>query len=152
MAAFILAVLLNFFTAVDRYVFKRSIVGSDEVQIYIMVWITFVGAAAVTWRHQHLRMDVLVSRFSHSWRVALLAVELVLISGLMALLFSQSLKYVSVMKLIDRRSDLGGFPMWVPHSALVVGFGLIGLISLWRLVKLFAARAELEEHPWEAGL
>jgi TRAP-type C4-dicarboxylate transport system permease small subunit len=89
-AAFIFAVLLNFATAADRYIFKRSIVGSDEVQIYIMIWMTFVGAAVVTWRHQHLRMDVLVSRLPHKIRMVLLGLELMLIAVLMTILVPRS--------------------------------------------------------------
>ena len=58
--AFIFAVLLNFTNVVGRYLFGLSFLGSDEVQIFIMVGMTFLGAAVVTRRNQHLRMDVLV--------------------------------------------------------------------------------------------
>jgi TRAP-type C4-dicarboxylate transport system permease small subunit len=150
--AFTFAVVLNFATAADRYVFKRSIIGSDEIQIYIMIWMTFVGAAVVTWRHQHLRMDVLVSRFPGKIRLTLLGAELVLIVVLMAVLTSQSAKYALLMQAIDRRSDLAGLPMWVPHIGLAVGFGLIGLMTLWRMVELLASRAEPEDHPSDARI
>ena len=58
--AFILAVMLNFTNVVGRYLFGLSLLGSDEVQVFIMVAMTFLGAAVVTRRNQHLRMDVLV--------------------------------------------------------------------------------------------
>ena len=58
--AFIFAVCLNFANVVGRYVFGYSISGADEIQIYIMVWMAFLGAAVVAWRREHLRMDVLV--------------------------------------------------------------------------------------------
>jgi C4-dicarboxylate transporter DctM subunit len=128
--AFLFAVVLNFVTAADRFIFKKSIIGSDEVQVFIMIWMTFVGAAVVTWRHQHLRMDVLSSRFPFKVRMALLAVELVLILVLMVVLLRESAHYTLLMQAIDRRSDLGAMPMWVPHSALCIGFSLIGLITL----------------------
>jgi TRAP-type transport system small permease protein len=145
-------VLLNFVNAADRYIFKRSIIGSDEVQIYIMIWITFVGAAVVTLRHQHLRMDVLATRFPRRVRVALLGLELILIVVLMAILCFQSMKYSMLMFTLDRRSDLAGFPMWLPHMALCLGFALIGLMTLWRLLEMLAARAEPEDHPSEARI
>jgi TRAP-type C4-dicarboxylate transport system permease small subunit len=150
--AFVFVVVLNFVTAADRYLFKRSIIGSDEVQIYVMIWMTFVGAAVVTWRHQHLRMDVLVSRFPPRARVALLWLELALVLVLMIVLMSHSIKYATFMQLIDRRSDLASLPMWIPHAALAVGFGLIGLITLWRIVELAAGRAETDERPSGAEL
>jgi TRAP-type transport system small permease protein len=148
--AFIFAVLLNFVTAADRYIFKRSIIGSDEIQIHVMVWMTFVGAAVVTWRRQHLRMDVLASRFPHPVRVVLLWIELVLVVALMIVLMSQSSRYAAVMQAIDRRSDLANLPMWIPHMSLAVGFGLIALITLWRIIELLAGRAVLpNEHVSE---
>ena len=33
--AFLFAVVLNFVTAADRFLFKKSIIGSDEVQVFI---------------------------------------------------------------------------------------------------------------------
>ena len=57
---FIVAVLLNFTNVVGRYLFGISLLGSDEVQVFIMVGMTFLGAVVVTRRNQHLRMDVLV--------------------------------------------------------------------------------------------
>lgn len=150
--AFIFAVLLNFVTAADRYVFKHSIIGSDEVQTYIMIWMTFVGAVIVSWRHRHLRMDVLLSRLPRSIRTALMAAELCLIIALTGVLATRSFEYAVQMEILDRRSDLAGLPMWIPHSALFIGFTLIALIALWRAIELFTGRVELEEHPTEAPL
>lgn len=150
--AFMFAVLLNFVTAADRYLFKHSIIGSDEVQTYIMIWMTFVGAVIVSWRHRHLRMDVLLSKLPRPIRTALMAAELCLIIALTGVLASRSFEYAAQMEKLDRRSDLAGLPMWIPHSALFIGFTLITLIALWRAIELFTGRAELEEHPTEAPL
>jgi TRAP-type C4-dicarboxylate transport system permease small subunit len=151
-AAFIFAVVLNFATAADRYIFKHSIIGSDEIQTFIMIWMTFVGAAAASWRHQHLRMDVITARLPRRVRVALFGIELVLILGLMTVLAKESFTYAAQMQRLDRRSDLAGLPMWLPHSAIFVGFGLIALVTLWRIVELFASRTKPENHPTKAAL
>ena len=70
----------------------------------------------------------------------------------MAILCSQSTKYSLLMFTLDRRSDLGAFPMWLPHMALCLGFALIGLMTLWRLLEMLAARTEPEDHPSEARI
>jgi TRAP-type C4-dicarboxylate transport system permease small subunit len=136
--AFIVAVLLNFLTAADRYVFKRSIVGSDEIQIYIMIYMTFLGAAVVSWKQRHLRMDVLASIFPHGVRIGLIAAESILVVVLLGILSWQSLKYVMLMATIDRRSDLAAIPMWIPHLAVALGFALIVVVTCWHLLGLFA--------------
>ena len=61
--AFVFAVGLNFVNVIDRYLLGHSMMGADEVQIYIMVYMTFLGAVVVTSRKAHLRMDVLVQYF-----------------------------------------------------------------------------------------
>ena len=36
---------LNFANVVGRYVFDYAFLGAEEAQIYIMVWMAFLGAA-----------------------------------------------------------------------------------------------------------
>lgn len=133
---FIAAVCLNFANVVGRYAFGRAIFGADEVQTYVMVWMAFLGAAVVTWRNAHLRMDVLVGSLPGWARNALRLVELVLMIGTAAFVLVQSSRYAGQMAAMGRRSDAAEIPMAIPHSAVAIGFALIVLIGLWRLVRL----------------
>ncbi|MEA2969233.1 MAG: TRAP-type transport system small permease protein, partial [Alphaproteobacteria bacterium] len=80
--AFIFAVLLNFANVLGRYIFGISLLGADEVQIFIMIGMTFLGAAVVTRRNMHLRMDVLVRFFPTFIQVLLRVLEQVLLIAL----------------------------------------------------------------------
>jgi TRAP-type transport system small permease protein len=132
--AFILAVLLNFTNVVGRYLFGISLLGSDELQVFIMVGVTFLGAAVVTQRNQHLRMDVLV-QFMPAWlRLVLRVIEQLLLIALAGFVISQSFFYARQMLRIGRTSDMAGVPMWIPHGAVVLGFSLILIVVLWRLI------------------
>ena len=130
--AFIVAVCLNFANVVGRYGFGTSIAGGDEVQVYIMVWMAFLGAVLVSWRGEHLRMDVLARGFSERARTALGRVELVLVIALAAFAVWQSWSYTQQIIAIGRRSDNAGIPMWIPHSAVGLGFALMLLVSILR--------------------
>ena len=139
---FVAAVLLNFGNVVGRYLFGISLLGSDEVQIFIMVGMTFLGAAVVTRRNQHLRMDVLV-RFLPKWFQLLLRVlEQLLLIALAGLVVSQSYFYASRMMMIGRTSDMAGVPMWIPHGTVAAGFGLILLLAIWALIRMATGRPE----------
>ncbi|WP_068029650.1 TRAP transporter small permease [Rhodoplanes sp. Z2-YC6860] len=131
--AFILAVLLNFTNVVGRYLFGLSLLGSDEVQVFIMVGATFLGAAVVTWRDQHLRMDVLLQFMPAPVRLMLRIAEQLLLIAIAGFVISQSYFYASQMLLIGRTSDMAGVPMWIPHGAVALGFALILIITAWRL-------------------
>ena len=130
--AFVFAVALNFANVVGRYALGKSILGADDVQIYIMVGMAFLGAAVVSWRRQHLRMDVLVQYFPAPLRRFLQAAELALIVLLAGFVLAHSSNYAWQMFALGRKSDNAGIPMWIPHGAVAAGFGLIALIALWR--------------------
>ena len=136
-AALIVAVLYNFVNVVGRYVFGETFISADEVQIYIMVYIAFLGAAVATWRRVHLRMDVLVQRLPRAAKATLAALELALVLVLALLVLYVSSSYVKQMAGLDARSQNAGIPMWIPHSAIVLGFGLIAVLSVLQIVQLF---------------
>ena len=145
--AFIMAVALNFTNVVGRYLFGLSLLGSDEVQVFIMVGMTFLGAAVVTRRNQHLRMDVLV-RFMPAWlRILLRIAEQLLLVVLAGFVLSQSWFYASQMLRIGRSSDMAGIPMWIPHGTVALGFGLILIVALWRV----AGMARRAPEPADRG-
>jgi TRAP-type C4-dicarboxylate transport system permease small subunit len=138
--AFIIAVLLNFTNVIGRYVFGFSLLGSDEVQVFIMVAMTFLGAVVVTRRNEHLRMDVLVRLMPDAVRFLLRIAEQVLLLLLAGFMLSQSYFYAGQMLRIGRTSDMAGVPMWIPHGAVALGFALILLIACWRLVTVITRR------------
>jgi TRAP-type C4-dicarboxylate transport system permease small subunit len=131
---FIMAVLLNFTNVVGRYLFGISLLGSDEVQVFIMVAMTFLGAAVVTQRNQHLRMDVLVAFMPAPVRVLLRIAEQLLLAVLAGFVLTQSYFYARQMLRIGRASDMAGVPMWIPHGVIALGFGLILVIALSRVI------------------
>jgi len=145
--AFILAVVLNFTNVVGRYLFGVSFLASDEVQVFVMVGMTFLGAAVVTRRHEHLRMDVLVQFMPGVLRLALRTAEQILLIVLAGFVLSQSYFYASQMWRIGRTSDMAGVPMWIPHGTVALGFTLILLIAAWRLVNVMARRADGRSAP-----
>jgi TRAP-type transport system small permease protein len=138
--AFIVAVALNFINVVGRYGFGSTILSADELQIYIMVFMTFLGAAVVAWRNQHLRMDVVVNALPAPARGLVRVAELLTIVVLSGFVLWNSTYYAKQMFVIGRVSDMAGVPMWIPHGTVAVGFGLMALIGCLRLVQIVTGR------------
>ena len=133
--AFIAAVCLNFANVVGRYGFGYSMAAADELQIYVMVFMAFLGAAVVAWRRQHLRMDVLVRFFPENLQAWTRGIETLFIVILAAFVVAQSSRYAWQMYVLDRRSDNAGIPTWIPHSAVALGFLLVAAAVLVRFFK-----------------
>jgi TRAP-type C4-dicarboxylate transport system permease small subunit len=138
--AFIAAVALNFINVVGRYGFGATMLSADELQIFIMVFMTFLGAAVVAWRNQHLRMDVLVNALPPLVRRLIKIAELSVIVILAAFVLWNSTYYAKQMFNIGRVSDMAQVPMWIPHGVVAAGFGLMALIAGLRLVEILAGR------------
>ncbi len=149
--AFIAAVALNFANVVGRYVLGWTILGSDEVQIFIMVGMTFLGAVVVTWREQHLRMDVLARLCPKPVQEALRWAELALMTLLCGFVFVESTTYAYGMFRLGRLSDTADVPMWIPHGAVALGFGLIALIAVRRGLAALARRRASLDQPVHSG-
>jgi TRAP-type C4-dicarboxylate transport system permease small subunit len=148
--AFIVAVCVNFANVVGRYVFDYAFLGAEEAQIYIMVWMTFLGAAVVGWRERHLRMDVLVKLFPAPVRIALRAGELLLLAVLGGFVLVESASYAWRIFALGQVSNTAGIPMWLPHSGVALGFGLLTLFALWRVGKSLR-RGGIERTSAEGG-
>jgi TRAP-type C4-dicarboxylate transport system permease small subunit len=134
--AFIFAVLLNFANVIGRYLLGISLIGSDEVQIFIMVGMTFLGAAVVTRRNLHLRMDVLVRFLPTPIQALLRILEQLLLIALAGFVLTRSYLYAAQMLRIGRTSDMAGVPMWIPHGTVAVGFALMLIVAVWGLIRI----------------
>jgi TRAP-type C4-dicarboxylate transport system permease small subunit len=132
--AFCAAVALNFVNVVARYVFNNSIHGADELQVQVLIAMAFLGAAIVQWRGQHLRMDVLLGMMPAAMKTALRVIEVVLVIVLAVFVVVQSARYTMQMHDLARASDALGMPVWISHSLVVIGFSLIVIAALWRVV------------------
>lgn len=139
--ALIAAVLLNVANVILRYVFQQPVLGLDELQIFLMVWMTFLGFVVVTWRNMHLRMDILLNRMPAWLRRWVYALEMLLLVVLCVFVLSQTVDYVMQMFALGRRSDGAGIPVWIPNIAVVLGFALAALIGLLRLAQAVAGAA-----------
>jgi TRAP-type C4-dicarboxylate transport system permease small subunit len=131
--AFIAIVLLNFANIVGRYGFGSALIWADEVQVFTMVALTFLGAAIVTWRRRHLRMDVISNAFPRPMRKLLTLVESLLMLGMCTFAAWQASIYTWRMFLLGRASDTAGVPMWIVHGTIAFGLTLITIVALLHL-------------------
>lgn len=65
---FSLIVLFTLSQIVFRFVFNAPLIWSEELSRFLLVWMTFVGAAVVVWDGRHLCVDVFYNMFTPKWR------------------------------------------------------------------------------------
>jgi len=123
-------VFLNVANAAGRYIFKKAIPGSDEILVFAMVWLVFVGACLVSLGRGHLNFDMLPQALSRTWRRALHSVTCLAIALLTGFVATQSWAVLNKLALIGQKSMATEIPMVIPHAAVLLGLSLICVISL----------------------
>jgi TRAP-type C4-dicarboxylate transport system permease small subunit len=128
-----------------RYVLGAPIGWADEAVIFLMIWAVFLGAAAVAWTDQHIKVEVLVELTPPRVRLAVrAAVDLVTAGVVFLMAWSGSMVVWKLMR-FDQRSDALEVPLFIPQGALPVGMSIIGLFVLIRLcLRLRASRPRNE--------
>lgn len=125
-------VVINGANVVGRYFFSAPLNWAEEAMLYLMVVTVFAGAASVTWRQQHIRIDAFVSRMpARAQAVTLVAMALVTIAALSLTVYASSL-VVSMLHGFDQRSEALEIPMWIPQSIVTLGLSLNGLLFVMR--------------------
>ncbi len=115
-----------------RYVLGRSPAWAEELARYMMVWLTFLGAAAVLRSGSHLTVTALVDHLGARGKAVVMALRDALMFGLCVALAWASWKFAAINA--AQESAAMEIPMSIPNFALVLGFALLALqIVLARL-------------------
>ncbi len=137
-ACMLLLVLLTLGNVLVRYFSDRSFAWTEEVSVFLMVVMTFAGAASVASRDQHIRIEFFYESGSLKRQRALKV-----FSACVTAMFFAALTYLFVRLVADElkysETTMGlGWPRWwfsawmPPLSALIC---LRALSSAWRHVE-----------------
>jgi TRAP-type C4-dicarboxylate transport system permease small subunit len=134
---------------VARTFADTSFAWSEELSRYLLIWITYFGAAALTRDNAHIRVELLIDRFNPgARRIAEIVV------ALLCLVFSAVICVVSLRYVADSR-NLGimsadsylPVPIWVFQSIIPIGFGLISFRLILNLIDLWMGRSSAAHAP-----
>jgi C4-dicarboxylate transporter, DctQ subunit len=125
-----LCALLLFANVVLRYVFLAPLGWAEEVSIYAMVWIVFIGASAVLRAGGHIAVDLLPLALSPPQRRLLQALALTLALCFFAVFCYYSLQHTLRTRALGQVTPALLAPMWLAYLALPVGSFLMTIRTL----------------------
>jgi TRAP-type mannitol/chloroaromatic compound transport system permease small subunit len=145
----LLAVIISSVNAVVRKGFDVSSNAFLEAQWYLFAAVFMLGAGYVLLHDQHVRIDVLSSRWSRRTRVWIdvIGIVLFLIPLCVGLIW---MAWPSVMLALETRevsSNPGGLIRWPVYILVPIGFGLLLAQALSELIKLTAFLAGKAPDP-----
>jgi TRAP-type C4-dicarboxylate transport system permease small subunit len=132
-ALLLVAVALNFANIVGRYVFSAPIASAEEVMLFLLVGIVFLGNSVVGYEGKQLRMDVVLqalpARLRHSLEVLADVAMIVVCVALIVLGWPA----IEMLAEFDQRSQAADIPLWIPQALVPIGLGLNAFLVAVRL-------------------
>jgi TRAP-type C4-dicarboxylate transport system permease small subunit len=124
-----------------RYIFGKPQVWTDELVSFWLVAIVALGAADVLRRGGHIGIDLVTNRLSprlKAWLEILGLISVLLFSTALTVSGWQMIQFSLTVGLLS--SGYLELPLWIPQSLIPIGFGLMGLAALHRLILRLRAR------------
>lgn len=138
LVAFIVVALLVAMTAITsagvfwRYIMNDALSWAEELGCYMLVWVSFLGAALATYRGTHIAIDVVYDRLPRwAQRILDILVNGAIVVFMGAILLS-SLKILPVVH--TRISPTLFISMDIPYLVLPVSAGIIIFQTLVRML------------------
>lgn len=144
LTSLVLAVLvgLTCISVFMRYIFFRPIVWLEEVQLWCMVWLVYLGAGAVYRNGGHIAIEILVESFPKKIQRAIAVVVNVFMVVVLLFLMVQGGRLVGQMIETGRATSYTKVPFAVIYSAVPVGCFLMVSNMLMELYKLWKGGAD----------
>lgn len=135
-AALIVAILISVVNVTGRALFGWSLLGGDEIQVFILIAMTFIGAGVVAVDDRHLRMDVVRQLMPARLKAAVAVLEWAATIGVLGFAGYYSYDYVLRLRKLGQDSPMADIPMWIPHATVTVGFAIMVVVVALRGVSV----------------
>ena len=128
-----LMILMAFSQIVLRNFFDTGIDWSDALVRYLVVWVTFVGAAIATKEGKHITFDLLSRWLTGTGTLAIQALSNFFAAVICSLLTVAAAKFIWFEAQMGSTAFLN-LPVWVPELIMPIAFGLMTLRFLMGMI------------------
>lgn len=119
------AIAINVANVAARHIFHAPFIWAEEILVYIMVWVIFVGIILVSRREGHLKMDLIAASFpKRMTRYIKILTEFITTAVCLVVLWA-SYQVLSTLWDYGQRSIAAEIPMVIPHFAIPLGIGFV---------------------------
>jgi TRAP-type C4-dicarboxylate transport system permease small subunit len=130
----LVAVAINFANIVGRYIFNAPIASAEEVMLFLLVAVVFLGNSVVAWEGKQIRMDVVLHALPLKVRQCLEVFADVAIVAVSLILIVFAWPVVSMLFEFDQRSQAADVPLFIPQALIPIGLGLTAILTAARLI------------------
>jgi len=126
-----------------RYVLKSSIIWTEEVARFSLVWLVLMAAGGAYYHGDHMVIDFVVLRFPKVFQKIVNWFKLLLTLFILSLMIY--LGFFNAIKIWHMRTMALGIPKTIPLMSVPVGLSLLLVIIVLRTI----SSRKQGGHPWE---
>ena len=133
----LVTVALVTYSVFMRYLLNIPQTWTDELVGYFLVYIVMLGVAESLRRGDHIGVDLITEHLPSNLRKAMDIWGMVAVIAMALAMLYSSYLMVAFSYQVNLYSD--GYveaPLWIPQAALLLGYGLLALSALNRLLRL----------------
>jgi C4-dicarboxylate transporter, DctQ subunit len=130
----LVAVAFNAANIAGRYLFFHPIASAEEIMLFLLVGMVFLGNAVVGFEGRQLRMDVVIQALPAGLRRACEAAADLATIAVCVTLIVLGWPAVQMLAEFDQRSEAAEIPMVIPQAMVPVGLGLTAFLVAVRLI------------------
>jgi C4-dicarboxylate transporter DctQ subunit len=130
------ASLLLFVNVVLRYWFLAPISWAEELTLYLMAWIVFVGSSVAIRTRGHIAIDLLPLTLSPAGRHRLAIFIALVMLAFFAVFFYYSGQHTLRVRSIGQVTPVMQAPMWLAYLAMPAGSALMFVRTCQLIVRL----------------
>lgn len=130
---FFLIIAVTCLQVICRYVFNNSLVWSEELVRFMVVWMCMVGSAVSNFDDDHMTINIIVERFPRPVQFVVYTLRQLLI-----IVFCVACSYNSIPLLkASGATNLGALPLpgYAWRGAATVGLAIMAVMTLLRWVE-----------------
>jgi TRAP-type C4-dicarboxylate transport system permease small subunit len=118
-----------------RYVFNTGLSWPEELTVFLLAWMTFLGSAVAVKQSEHINIDLLVNRLSGrtQWIIHLINKLAVLIFVSYFVYYGLKMAFMS----LDYKSNALGISLFWPRISMGIGGSLMILHTVHFIMKDF---------------
>lgn len=125
-----------------RYVLKSPLVWSDEIAIFSLIWLTFIGGSMSVKLGRTAVVTIFVDKFTGKIKKVLLGISFFIVLMFAVYLLFLSVQWLSSPNILVQRSSSMNMPMIYAYLSVPVSFLFIAVHAADLLVQHFRHETE----------
>ncbi|MGI6694747.1 MAG: TRAP transporter small permease [Christensenellales bacterium] len=137
--------ILNFANVISRYFLSSTIAWTDEIIVFMFIWISMLGSAYAFLTNAHLGMDLASILANKAGNIFLTILSFVCVTVLTYFLVSYGMGMVNNQMRFGTLMTGTGWPIWLQGLALPVGGALMFVSCLLYTIQRIRELTKKEE-------